>query len=74
MKYQGKNYINGEWREAVSAHYVKKNPSTGEGLGNFPLSGPTEVGEAVSSARETFHRWRKVSRFVRSDYMNKDAQ
>jgi aldehyde dehydrogenase (NAD+) len=33
-----------------------------------------EVKMAIESARRTFHKWRKVSRFVRSDYMNKVAQ
>jgi len=71
--WEGRNYINGEWR-ATEDMYSKLNPSTGKALGTFPKSGPKEVELAVSSARETFHKWKKVSRFVRSDYMNKVAQ
>ncbi|MAF26135.1 aldehyde dehydrogenase [bacterium] len=72
-EFEGKNYINGKWL-GHHTKYVKSNPSTGKDLGEFPLSGPTEVETAVSSAREAFSSWRKVSRFVRSDYMNRVAQ
>tara|TARA_R100000808_G_scaffold24949_2_gene59776 strand:+ start:2425 stop:3963 length:1539 start_codon:yes stop_codon:yes gene_type:complete len=74
---EGKNYINGEWslphtKDESSYHNI--NPSTGKPLGAFPLSGPNEVDLAVKSARKAFHKWKKVSRFVRSDYMNRVAQ
>ena len=71
--FEGRNYINGEWR-STSEMYTKINPSTGEAQGTFPSSGPSEVSKAVLSARKAFKKWRKVSRFVRSDYMNKVAQ
>ena len=77
----GKNYINGKWSPLgqrmgrdKSDEYDNVNPATGLSLGKFPLSGPMEVEMAVESARTTFHKWRKVSRFVRSDYMYKVAQ
>ena len=73
MKFQGRNYINGEWR-ATAETYTKINPSTGEALGAFPSSGPSEVSKAVLFARKAFKKWKKVSRFVRSDYLNKVAQ
>ena len=73
MKYDGKNYIDGQW-EAIVETYVKVNPSTGKTLGVFPDSGKAQVDKAVLSARRAFKKWRKVSRFVRSDYMNKVAQ
>ena len=69
----GKNFINGKWKTA-SESYDKLNPATGKRLGLFPLSGPIEVETAIESARRTFHRWKKVSRFVRSDYLNRVAQ
>ena len=72
-EFEGRNYINGEWR-ATAEMYANLNPATGEKLGNFPSSGPSEVSKAVLSARKAFRKWRKVSRFVRSDYMNKIAQ
>ena len=71
--FEGRNYINGEWR-ATSEMYTKINPATGKAQGAFPNSGPSEVSKAVLSARKAFKKWRKVSRFVRSDYMNKVAQ
>ena len=71
--FEGRNYINGEWR-ATPEMYTKINPATGKAQGAFPLSGPNEVSKAVLTARNTFKKWRKLSRFVRSDYMNKVAQ
>ncbi len=71
--FEGRNYINGEWR-ATAEMYTKVNPSTGKAQGAFPMSNASEVSKAVLSARKAFRKWRKVSRFVRSDYMNKVAQ
>jgi len=73
IDFEGRNYINGEWR-ATAEMYTKINPATGKVQGTFPSSGPSEVSKAVLSARSAFKKWRKVSRFVRSDYMNKVAQ
>ena len=76
LGFEGKNYINGEWLPIGETQpaYDKINPATGRLLGRFPATGPDEVTRAVGVARETFHKWRKLSRFVRSDYMNKVAQ
>ena len=71
--FEGRNYINGEWR-ATPQMYTKLNPATGKAQGAFPISNSSEVSKAVLSARNAFKKWRKVSRFVRSDYMNKVAQ
>jgi len=73
MYFEGKNYINGKWR-GTHQTYSKLNPATGKPQGTFPLSGNMEVEMATESARNTFLKWRKVSRFVRSDYMYKVAQ
>ena len=73
MELEGKNYIHGKW-SAGSGTYTKVNPSTGETLGFFPSSAEADVRSAVASARQTFHKWKKLSRFVRSDYMYKVAQ
>ena len=54
--------------------YTKINPATGKAQGAFPLSCKAEVNKALVSARNAFKKWKKVSRFVRSDYMNKVAQ
>jgi aldehyde dehydrogenase (NAD+) len=71
--FEGRNYINGEWRTTAEM-YTKINPATGKTQGSFPSSGYSEVSKAVLTARKAFKKWRKVSRFVRSDYMNKVAQ
>ena len=73
MQFEGRNYIDGQW-QATELMYTKINPATGKALGAFPLTGPNEVGAAIDSARKAFEKWRKVSRFVRSDYMYKVAQ
>tara|TARA_B100000676_G_C18080371_1_gene850731 strand:- start:1451 stop:2974 length:1524 start_codon:yes stop_codon:yes gene_type:complete len=73
MQFEGRNYINNEWR-ATSEMYTKINPATGKALGAFPLSGPSDVSKAVLHARKAFKKWKKVSRFVRSDYLNRVAQ
>jgi aldehyde dehydrogenase (NAD+) len=71
--FEGRNYINGEWR-ATADMYTKLNPATGKAQGAFPLSNKSEVEKALLSARKAFRTWRKVSRFTRSDYLNKVAQ
>jgi len=71
--FEGRNYINGEWR-ATSEMYTKINPSTGKAQGAFPVSGAPEVTKAVLSAKKAFKKWKKLSRFVRSDFLNKVAQ
>ena len=73
MQFEGRNYIDGKWRTTEET-YTKINPSTAETQGTFPLSGPMEVEIAVETARRTFNKWKKMSRFVRSDYLNKVAQ
>jgi len=71
--FEGRNYVNGEWK-ATSEMYTKINPATGKAQGAFPLSNGAEVGQAILSARKAFKKWKKVSRFVRSDHMNRVAQ
>ena len=74
MLFTGKNYINGKWVASDSSTYPKLNPSTEEVLGHFPLTNDDTVGEAVALARQKFHEWKKVSRFVRSNYMDNVAR
>lgn len=71
--FEGRNYIDGQWRETPEM-YTKINPATGKAQGAFPISGKDEVSKSVLSARKAFKKWKKVSRFVRSDYMNRVAQ
>lgn len=71
--FEGRNYINGEWR-ATAEMYTKVNPATGKAQGAFPMSNKSEVEKALLCARRAFKTWRKISRFTRSDYLNKVAQ
>jgi aldehyde dehydrogenase (NAD+) len=73
MKFDGKNYIDGKW-ETIAPDYQNINPATGASLGSFPATEHNDVHRAYLAARRTFKKWRKVSRFVRSDYMYKVAQ
>jgi aldehyde dehydrogenase (NAD+) len=73
MELKGKNYINGEWLQ-TDAVYSNLNPATGKSLGNFPLTASGDVHKAVVVAKEAFRKWKRVSRFVRSDCLNKVAQ
>ena len=74
MKYVGKNYINGEWENKEHDTYDKINPADLNSLGSFPITSDETVKRAYQAARTAFHSWKKVSRFVRSDYLNKVAQ
>lgn len=71
--FEGRNYINGQW-EATPEMYTKINPATGKAQGAFPQSDVATTHKAILSARRAFKKWKKVSRFVRSDYLNKVAQ
>ncbi|MEK7229407.1 MAG: aldehyde dehydrogenase family protein [Candidatus Binatota bacterium] len=57
-----KNFINGKWIEAKSGKtFENRNPADRRDLiGLFPASGPEDVEEAVSAARNAFGEWRLV--------------
>jgi len=57
-----KNFINGKWIEAKSGKtFENRNPADRRDLiGLFPASGPEDVEEAVSAARNAFAEWRLV--------------
>ena len=57
-----KNFINGKWVEAKSGKtFENRNPADRRDLiGLFPASGPEDVEEAVSAARNAFAEWRLV--------------
>jgi aldehyde dehydrogenase (NAD+) len=72
MIWNGKNYINGQFKQE-SETYENVNPATEEVLGVFPNSPESTVHEAVSSAREAFENWKRISRIERAEYMLKVA-
>ena len=84
--FEGKNYINGNWDKEINGVITRNpfgkpletyddiNPATGKSLGKFPISDKETVEYTVAAARAAFHDWKRVSRFVRSDCMNRVAQ
>ena len=55
------NYVGGRWVPARSGKtFCNQNPATGETLGEFPSSGPEDVGAAVEAAAEAQRSWRLV--------------
>lgn len=56
-----KNYIDGEWVEAVSDKNEKVfNPATGEVIAHVPVSTKEDVNRAVKVAGEAFKEWKEV--------------
>jgi malonate-semialdehyde dehydrogenase (acetylating) / methylmalonate-semialdehyde dehydrogenase len=62
------NYIDGEWTPARAAtgelDVIK--PATGEVLARVPLSGASDLDDAVRAAREALPEWRGVSTIARA--------
>ncbi len=57
-----KNFINGEWVEEKDVEYVPLyNPSTGEEIGEVPLSSEATSLAAVDSSYAAYESWRKQS-------------
>jgi malonate-semialdehyde dehydrogenase (acetylating) / methylmalonate-semialdehyde dehydrogenase len=62
-----KNYIGGRWVEADDVETLDiVNPANGDQLGVVPLSGPSQVDEAVRAAREAFPGWRSTPPIMRA--------
>lgn len=56
-----KNYIDGEWVEETGVDYVPLyNPSTGEQIGEVPLSSNDTSMAAVESSYAAYDAWRKL--------------
>ena len=69
------NYINGEWRAAVSGETTEnRNPARPDELiGLFAASGAEEVDAAVSAATEAFRGWAATSAITRANILHKAA-
>lgn len=56
--YRIRNHINGEWVDEPDAEYVPlRNPSTGQVIGEVPISSPQTSRKAVAAAAEAFPGW-----------------
>ncbi|HSC03958.1 MAG TPA: CoA-acylating methylmalonate-semialdehyde dehydrogenase [Solirubrobacteraceae bacterium] len=62
------NYIDGEWTPARAATDVLDviKPATGEVLARVPLSGASDLDDAVRAARNALPEWRAVSTIARA--------
>jgi alpha-ketoglutaric semialdehyde dehydrogenase len=53
------NFIGGRWVPARSGRtFANSNPANGEVLGEFPVSGPEDVNDAVEAAAGAYPAWR----------------
>ena len=65
-----KNFIDGQWVEDTAASYVPLyNPSTGEVIGEVPLSTPETSAAAVESAHAAYEGWRRANVGKRVGYL-----
>lgn len=56
-----KNYIGGEWIEALSSKYeAVYNPATAEEIARVPISNAEDLERAVQTAAEAFETWKEV--------------
>lgn len=56
-----KNYIGGEWIEALSSKYEAiYNPATAEEIARVPISNAEDLERAVQTAAEAFETWKEV--------------
>ena len=55
---QARNYVNGEWVEPQGCEWLGiENPSTGEIIGEVPLSSTEQTNEAIDAAHAAFPAW-----------------
>jgi aldehyde dehydrogenase (NAD+) len=73
---KGKNLIKGQWTDATTGQFLEsRNPAHwDEVLGNVPRSNGQDVHQAVSTAREAFPAWRRLSRIKRAEYLDAFVQ
>jgi malonate-semialdehyde dehydrogenase (acetylating)/methylmalonate-semialdehyde dehydrogenase len=70
-----KNYINGQWVEPENSGYLEvENPSTGEIIGELPLSTAAELDRAVAAAKAAFPGWSATPVARRCDPMYRLAE
>ena len=67
-----KNFINGDWQDNKNGKTVPLyNPSTGEIIGEVPMSGKETCEEAIATASEAYKTWRLVPLGKRISYVYK---
>lgn len=69
------NFINGEFVPPEDGRFADTlNPSTGEALCKYPLSGVMDLEKAVEAASSAFKLWSKVSKMERAEALNHVAE
>ncbi len=66
-----KNFINGQWKEVKGQTIPLYNPSTGEQIGDVPVSDAAECEEALATAAAAYKTWRNVPVAKRVSYIYK---
>ncbi len=67
---QVKNFIDGQWVEETGVEMVPLyNPSTGEQIGDVPLSTPETSARAVESSYAAYDAWRRTPISSRMNYV-----
>ncbi len=71
-----KNYINGEWVDAVGRKFIEnRNPANTDDLvGIFPASSEEDVNRAVEAAKRAFETWRLVPAPKRAEILYRAAE
>ncbi len=70
-----RNYIDGNWVESRSGErFERRNPATGELVGEFTKSGPADVDAAVAAANKAFKSWRLYPAPKRGEILYRAAQ
>jgi malonate-semialdehyde dehydrogenase (acetylating)/methylmalonate-semialdehyde dehydrogenase len=62
-----KNYVNGEWIDSTSGKFIDiENPTTGEIIGQVPMSSVDETKAAIEAADEAWWAWRETPPITRA--------
>jgi alpha-ketoglutaric semialdehyde dehydrogenase len=74
--FDGKNFIGGEWRGAVSGQrFEQRNPAwLHEVTGTFADSAAPDVDAAIAAAQQAFPAWRALSPLKRKTYLERALQ
>ncbi len=70
-KIEIKNYINGQWASKEDTYDPLYNPSTGEVIGEVPISSKETAEAAIATAAEAYKTWREVPIAKRVSYLYK---
>ena len=67
-----KNFINGQWQEEKAGKTAPLyNPSTGEQIGEVPLSGSATAEMAIDTAHKAYMSWKRTPISARMAYIHK---